>query len=74
MGGWVAIGFKIDQIRVWFDAKFSYSINVDEAIDLKSITVPAPIIQPFIENAIWHGIIPKGASGILTWKCSKQII
>ncbi|MFT3948371.1 MAG: histidine kinase [Agriterribacter sp.] len=46
-----------------FDSKFFYSVNVDEAIDLKSITVPALIIQPFIENAIWHGIIPKGASG-----------
>lgn len=46
-----------------FDAKFSYSVNVDEAIDLKSINIPALIIQPFIENAIWHGILPKGSSG-----------
>ncbi|MFT3746971.1 MAG: histidine kinase [Agriterribacter sp.] len=46
-----------------FDAKFSYSVYVDESLDLKSIKVPALIIQPFIENAIWHGIIPKGASG-----------
>ncbi|MEI9909940.1 MAG: histidine kinase [Bacteroidota bacterium] len=46
-----------------FDAKFSYSVNVDENIDLKSVKVPALIIQPFIENAIWHGIVPKGASG-----------
>ncbi|HEY6503645.1 MAG TPA: histidine kinase [Chitinophagaceae bacterium] len=46
-----------------FDAKFSYSVNVDESIDLKSIHVPALIIQPFIENAIWHGIMPKGSGG-----------
>ena len=46
-----------------FDAKFSYAVNVDEQVDLKSILVPALIIQPFIENAIWHGIVPKGGGG-----------
>ena len=46
-----------------FDASFSYAVRVDDDIDLKSIRVPALIIQPFIENAIWHGIIPKGANG-----------
>lgn len=46
-----------------FDASFSYSVNVDPDFDLKSIQVPALIIQPFIENAIWHGIVPKGNKG-----------
>ena len=46
-----------------FDTKFSCAVNIDEDIDLKSIHVPALIIQPFIENAIWHGIMPKGTGG-----------
>lgn len=46
-----------------FDSKFSYAVNVDETFDLKSILIPALIIQPFIENAIWHGIVPKENSG-----------
>jgi hypothetical protein len=46
-----------------FDAKFSYDVVVDENIDLKSIQVPALIIQPFVENAIWHGIVPKQQTG-----------
>jgi hypothetical protein len=46
-----------------FDTKFSYAVNVDDNIDLKSIQVPALIIQPFIENAIWHGIVPRNSSG-----------
>ena len=46
-----------------FDAKFTYSVNVDEHIDLKSTQIPALIIQPFIENAIWHGIVPSGSGG-----------
>jgi two-component sensor histidine kinase len=46
-----------------FDTKFSYSVNVDDNIDLKSVQVPALIIQPFIENAIWHGIVPRNSGG-----------
>jgi len=46
-----------------FDAKFSYSIKIDQQLDLKSAHIPALIIQPFIENAIWHGLVPKGADG-----------
>jgi sensor histidine kinase YesM len=46
-----------------FDTKFSYAITVDETIDLKSLQVPALIIQPFIENAIWHGIMPRSSGG-----------
>ena len=48
-----------------FDAGFTYSVKVDDNLDLKSIQVPALIIQPFIENAIWHGIVPKGNKGNL---------
>ena len=46
-----------------FDTKFSYEVKVDENLDMKSVTLPALIIQPFIENAIWHGIVPKGTGG-----------
>jgi hypothetical protein len=46
-----------------FDSKFSYTVNVDENIDLKSIQIPALIVQPFIENAIWHGIMPRSNGG-----------
>ncbi len=49
-----------------FGVQFNYTIEVDEEIDLKSVFIPALIIQPFIENAIWHGIIPKGNEGKLS--------
>ncbi len=48
-----------------FSNKFNYTFNIDEMIDLKSVMVPALIIQPFIENAIWHGILPKEDGGSL---------
>ena len=46
-----------------FDAAFNYTINTDPEIDLKSVNIPALIIQPFIENAVWHGIVPGGKGG-----------
>jgi LytS/YehU family sensor histidine kinase len=46
-----------------FGDKLHCSFQIGEAIDLKSIKVPALIVQPFIENAIWHGIVPKDARG-----------
>ena len=49
-----------------FDSRFSYNINIDPLIDLKSITVPALVIQPFIENAIWHGIMPRNSGGTVS--------
>ena len=41
------------------EGKLDCRFDIDEKIDLKSVMVPALIIQPFVENAIWHGIVPK---------------
>lgn len=49
-----------------FSNKFNYDFTIDETLDLKSVMVPALIVQPFIENAIWHGIMPKDEGGKLT--------
>lgn len=55
-----------------FDTKFSFTVHVDPGIDLKSIQVPALIIQPFIENAIWHGIVPRDCSGRVSLRVEKE--
>jgi sensor histidine kinase YesM len=55
-----------------FDSKFSFAVCVEPDIDLKSVEVPALIIQPFIENAIWHGIVPKNCGGHVTLSVSKM--
>jgi len=47
------------------NGKLTHEFQVDPNIDLKSVKVPALIIQPFIENAIWHGIVPK-EKGMIT--------
>ena len=43
--------------------KFSYSISVDEEIDQANTLVPPLLLQPFVENSIWHGLADKNDDG-----------
>jgi LytS/YehU family sensor histidine kinase len=61
---------QLEAIR--FDTTFSYEVNISENIDLKSVQIPALIIQPFIENAIWHGIVSKGQEGYVKLSVMKK--
>lgn len=54
---------RLEKMR--FADKLDVLFDIDKSIDLKNIKVPALILQPFIENAIWHGLIPKGSGGVL---------
>lgn len=40
-----------------FDDKFEFSIDVEEHIQTDSIRIPPMLLQPFVENAIWHGLL-----------------
>jgi ligand-binding sensor domain-containing protein len=42
-----------------FDANFVYEVIIDETIDTSCIKIPPMLIQPFVENSIWHGLMPK---------------
>ncbi|MEM6723727.1 MAG: histidine kinase [Bacteroidota bacterium] len=46
-----------------FKNRFSYHIAIDESIDTSTIDLPSMLLQPFIENAIWHGLQPKSGEG-----------
>lgn len=54
-----------------FDDKFDYKLNIDPAINPAVMEVPGIIIQPFVENAIWHGLMQKKESGTVTINVSK---
>ncbi len=47
---------------------FEYDIVIDEEVESDSTSIPTMVIQPFVENAILHGLIPKGKKGRLTIK------
>ena len=46
-----------------FENRFTWSVDVDEALDVDNIEVPPLVLQPFVENAILHGILPRPGSG-----------
>ena len=54
---------KLEHSR--FPDKFAYQINVDESIDIDSYQIPPMLLQPYIENAIWHGLRYKEEKGVL---------
>lgn len=45
--------------------KHHFEVNVSQELDLQSVLVPALLIQPFVENAIWHGLQKKESAGKL---------
>lgn len=48
-----------------FGDKFKYSIDIDSSIDVDSVFVPNMLIQPQLENAIWHGLRYSDREGFL---------
>ena len=62
----VSIGDEIKFLKIYIDLEalrfnnsFSYEINLDESIDLYDTEVPILFLQPFVENSILHGLLPK---------------
>ncbi len=55
-----------------FKDQFEYSIEIDENIDEDEIQLPPMLIQPYIENAIWHGLRYKEQEGLLELKIAEQ--
>jgi len=53
----------LDLEKIRFQGKFEYSIHVDNAIDSEFVGVPPMLVQPFVENALLHGIMHKKEKG-----------
>ena len=49
-----------------FRNKFEYEILYESEVDMEAVMVPAMLLQPFIENSIWHGILPMEEPGKIT--------
>jgi hypothetical protein len=51
---------ELEQLR--FNDKFLFVKEIDPAININELYIPALITQPLIENAIWHGLLPLQAA------------
>ncbi|THF50421.1 tetratricopeptide repeat protein [Flavobacterium supellecticarium] len=52
--------------QLLYNNKFSYTISIEDAIDSETIFLPPMLTQPFIENAIKHGLSNKSEEGMIT--------
>lgn len=44
---------------------FSYTVEISPDVDPEAIAVPPMLLQPFVENAVWHGLVRKSGRGSL---------
>ncbi len=58
--------------RMRLNNMFTYEIHVDQKIDPGTTLVPPMLLQPFVENSIWHGIAPKQSEGMINIRISEH--
>lgn len=77
---YITLSEELDALKLYMElehrrcnGKFDYSITIDPAVDAAATKIPPLILQPFVENAIWHGISPlQNKIGLLTVSIKKQ--
>lgn len=55
-----------------FIDKFDFEIIVDENLNQQNLLIPGMLIQPFLENAIWHGLRSRSEKGFLKLNFSRE--
>lgn len=55
-----------------FADKFDYEIDVDESLNMQSLKIPGMLVQPFLENAVWHGLRYRSDKGFLKLSFKKD--
>ncbi|HSR38608.1 MAG TPA: histidine kinase, partial [Phnomibacter sp.] len=52
---------ELEQLR--FDQTFDYKIQMEPGIDVMHCQIPPMMLQPYVENAIWHGLLHRNSEG-----------
>jgi sensor histidine kinase YesM len=61
---------SLEQMR--FQGRFDYEITIAPEVNTEDVKIPAMMLQPFLENSIWHGILPNDEHGNLHVNISKS--
>lgn len=57
----LSLYLELEKLRS--EGKFTFDISCDEDVNQTDTYIPTLLIQPFVENSIWHGIMPKDGAG-----------
>ncbi|WP_164851317.1 two-component regulator propeller domain-containing protein [Larkinella soli] len=67
---WVSLSNELELLQLYleleqlrFDHKFDFRLCTDPALDREKTVIPSMILQPFIENAILHGLAHRTGRG-----------
>lgn len=63
----------LDMERLRFKNSFDYNVHFRNVIDTGAISIPPLLLQPFCENAIWHGLMHKEGHGQLDISISMEL-
>jgi tetratricopeptide (TPR) repeat protein len=66
----ISLYLKLEHYR--FRDKFDYEIKIDDNINIETFEIPPMLLQPYIENAVWHGLRYKDAKGFLALNLRKN--
>lgn len=55
-----------------FGDRMKYSFEIDDDVDIEYLQIPSMLIQPYVENSIWHGIMHKQGEGKITIRFSMK--
>ncbi|PHN02147.1 ligand-binding sensor domain-containing protein [Flavilitoribacter nigricans] len=67
-----ALRLYLEMENLRFNGNFDYEIRLDDQIDPEGIEIPPMMIQPFVENSIWHGLMHKKQGGKLSITIRQQ--
>ena len=75
----ISLSTELDQLKEYlelehmrFKDKFTYEIQMDNTLDPDAVYIPNMIVQPQLENAIWHGLRYKEENGLLMLLIEKK--
>lgn len=66
----IKIYLRLEQMR--FNDRFAYEVDVADNLDTEDWMVPTMIVQPLLENALLHGLMPSSIDGKLTIGLTEQ--
>jgi sensor histidine kinase YesM len=66
------LGLYLDIEKARFEEDFTYKIDIDIAIDAENNKIPTMLLQPYVENAVKHGLLHKQGKKIVTISFKKE--
>jgi hypothetical protein len=73
----ISVENELNNLKLYLDLEslrfnFHFEYRIIVSTDIEGLKVPPLVIQPFVENSIWHGLMPKEAKGHLVIEVSRD--